>query len=94
MVYTSGVLIHISPDDIEKALAEIYRCASTYIWGFEYFAETYTGVNYRGCDDLLWKANFASLYLDRFPALELVKERRVPYLADENIDQMFLLRKT
>ena len=37
MVFTSGVLIHINPNDINKAMDEIYRCSKSYIWGFEYF---------------------------------------------------------
>jgi len=35
MVFTSGVLIHISPGNINRVLDEIYRCSREYIWGFE-----------------------------------------------------------
>jgi len=35
MVFTNGVLIHISPDNINRVLDEIYRCTEEYIWGFE-----------------------------------------------------------
>ena len=38
LVFTSGVLIHISPDDIDNALDEMYRCTNKYIWGFEYYS--------------------------------------------------------
>jgi pseudaminic acid biosynthesis-associated methylase len=93
MVFTSGVLIHISPDTLEGALREIYRTTKKYIWGFEYFAETYTTINYRGNDDRLWKGNFSKLYLDMFPDLKLVKEERFKYVADNNCDTMFLLEK-
>lgn len=47
VVYASGVLIHISPDDIARALTEIHRCSARYIWGFEYYADAYTNVPYR-----------------------------------------------
>jgi len=67
MVFTSGVLIHISPGNINRVLDEIYRCSREYIWGFEYYADDYTEVNYRGHESLLWKTNFPKLYLDRFP---------------------------
>lgn len=93
MVFTSGVLIHIHPKDINKALTEMYRCSSKYIWGFEYYADTYTEIVYRRHNNLLWKTNFAGLYLDLFDDLELVKELRVKYLQDENEDEMFLIKQ-
>lgn len=93
MVFTSGVLIHISPDNINRVLDEIYRCTNEYIWGLEYFADDYTEVKYRGNNDLLWKTNFSKLYLDRYPGLELVKEEKFKYLNNDNVDIMFLLRK-
>ncbi len=94
LVFTSGLLIHISPQDINNILDEIYRCSKKYIGGSEYFSEDYIEVNYRGQKELLWKTNFAKLYLDRFPDLKLIKERRYPYLADRKlVDHAFLLKK-
>ncbi len=93
LVFTSGVLIHISPHNIERALREIYRCSKQYIWGFEYYADTHTEIPYRGRNNLLWKANFADLYLSLFDDLELVKEKRLKYLTNENVDSMFLIKK-
>ena len=94
LVFTSGLLIHINPDDSSIAMAEIYRCASEYVWGFEYYADKYSEIPYRGHKSLLWKADFARLYLDQFKDLELVKEQRIKYLHNDNIDSMFLLEKT
>jgi pseudaminic acid biosynthesis-associated methylase len=94
MTYTSGVLIHIAPTDIERALREIHRCSKRYIWGCEYFSETYTAVKkYRDEEDLLWKTDFAKLYMKYFPDLNLLKERRFSYLNSDNVDSMFLLEK-
>jgi pseudaminic acid biosynthesis-associated methylase len=93
LVFTSGVLIHIAPADLPTALAEIYRCSKRWIWGFEYYAPKITEVAYRGHDSLLWKADYARLYLKQFPGLELVREDRIGYLANENVDAAFLLRK-
>ena len=93
LAFTSGVLIHISPDDIGGALDEIHRCTREYIWGFEYYADQYTEIQYRGHSQLLWKTNFAALYLERFDDLELVQERRIPHRESEAIDTMFLLRR-
>ena len=94
LVYTSGVLIHISPDDIKQAMQEIYRCSNRYIWGCEYFAEQYTAVeSYRDKNDLLWKTDFAALYQSYFPDLKLIKQKQFKYLANDNVDVMYLLEK-
>jgi pseudaminic acid biosynthesis-associated methylase len=93
VVFTSGVLIHISPLDIKKALKEIYRCSKRYIWGFEYYSNKYEGIRYRGKTNLLWKANFSQIYLDSFKGLKLVKEKKIKYLQDDNIDTMFFIEK-
>jgi pseudaminic acid biosynthesis-associated methylase len=93
LVFTSGVLIHIKPDDLNIAMREIYRCTSEYIWGFEYYADKCLEIPYRGRGNLLWKADFAGLYQDEFRDLELVKEKRIKYLVNDNVDSMFLIRK-
>jgi len=89
LVFTSGVLIHITPHDINLVLNEIYRCTKEYIWGFEYYEEKYTEILYRGKR----KANFAQLYLNLFENLKLIKEKKIKYLNNDNIDVMFLLKK-
>lgn len=93
LVFTSGLLIHIAPADIGAALDEIYRCTSTYIWGWEYYNDEYKMVRYRKENNLLWKTDFAKLYRERFPELELKKEKTVKYLHSSNVDAMFLLKK-
>lgn len=92
-VFTSNVLIHISPTDINKALIEIHRCTRKYIWGFEYYAKEYTEVVYRGKKNLLWKTDFPKLYLGLFKDLRLVKQKQLKYLNSDNTDIMFLLGK-
>jgi pseudaminic acid biosynthesis-associated methylase len=93
LVFTSGVLIHVAPTDLPIALAEIHRCARTWIWGFEYYAPQTTEVVYRGHDSLLWKTDFAQAYQQQFDDLELVREERFRYLDNENVDTAFLLRR-
>jgi len=94
LVFTSGVLIHISPDDIDKVLDEIYRCTSKYIWGLEYYnPEGYQMINYRGQDNLLWKTDFSKLFLDRFSDLKLVQKKILKYANNDNLDIMYLLEK-
>lgn len=74
LIFTAGVLIHISPDDLPRALAQIQRVSRRYILCAEYFAETLTEIVYRGQHDLLWKRNFKQDYLDQFPDLAVVRE--------------------
>jgi pseudaminic acid biosynthesis-associated methylase len=93
VVFTSGVLIHIAPADLPKALREIHRCAGGFIWGFEYYAPQQIEVGYRGHQSLLWKADFARLYLDRFDDLDVVRVEQIPYLENANVDSMFLLAR-
>lgn len=93
LVFTSGVLIHIAPADLPTAMAEIHRCAKHWIWGFEYYAPQMTEVVYRGNNGLLWKTDYARLYLDRFDGLEIVHEERLRYLENENVDAAFLLHR-
>ena len=94
LVYTSGVLIHINPRHIKKALQEIYRCSNAYIWGFEYYAEKYEEISYRGYSKLLWKTNFPRLFTSMFPDLKVQKIKLLKYSENDNVDVMYLLRKT
>lgn len=93
LVFTSGLLIHISPDDLPTVIAEMHRCTRTFIWGWEYFSEEPVHVPYRGQDHLLWKRDFVRLFQQHLPGLECVTERRLKYLQDGNTDTMYLLRK-
>lgn len=93
LVFTSGVLIHIGPENIAAALDEIYRCSNHYIWCFEYYAPNYTQINYRDHKDLLWKTDFSKLFLERFSHLRLVRQELYKYLDSDNVDMMFLLEK-
>jgi pseudaminic acid biosynthesis-associated methylase len=92
VVFTSGVLIHIAPEDLPQAMDEIYRASREFIWGLEYYSPEIAEVPYRSHRALLWKMNFARQYLDRFPDLELVREQRLPYLDSANVDTAFLLK--
>ena len=96
LVFTSGVLIHIAPDDLSIIMGEIYRCTSRFIWGFEYYSDSMTEINYRGNTSVLWKADHASMFMRSFPDLTLIKKRFYPYINDNelgNADCMYLLEK-
>jgi len=93
LVFTSGVLIHINPENIKKVLEEIFRCSNKYIFGFEYYSDNYEEINYRGNDDLLWKTDFSKLYLKYIPNLKIEKYKKFKYIDNNNEDLMFLLKK-
>ena len=96
LVFTSGVLIHIAPENLPKVFAEMYRCTKRFIWGFEYYAEKTTAIKYRGNEGFLWKANYGRLMRDQFKTLTLVKEEKYPYITEAekgNVDFMYLLEK-
>jgi pseudaminic acid biosynthesis-associated methylase len=72
LVFTVGVLIHISPDNLLTALREIERVSSRYILAAEYFSEEDEVVEYRNKSDLLWKRNFLKHYQAEFPRLRIL----------------------
>lgn len=96
-VMTNGVLIHIHPHDLTRALAEIHRVSRRFILFHEYYADVLTEVEYYGKKDILWKTNFLQRYLDLFPDLAVVDLRYLhfpdPVSQAPLIDQVGLLEK-
>lgn len=88
LVFTSGVLIHVLPQDLETAYGEIHRVAARYVLSLEYFSPTPVSVPYRGHEGLLFKRDFGGMWLDLFPGLEPVANgffwRRTTGLDDIN----------
>ncbi|MEK9662643.1 MAG: pseudaminic acid biosynthesis-associated methylase [Alphaproteobacteria bacterium] len=72
MAFTSGVLIHIAPDDLLPACREMHRVSGRYIVCAEYFNPVPAEIEYRGHNGFLWKRDFGSFWLDNFADLELV----------------------
>jgi pseudaminic acid biosynthesis-associated methylase len=72
LAFTSGVLIHVDPSLLERTVDEIHRVSAKYVFCAEYFAPRAETIRYRGEEGLLFKNDFGSVYLDRFPDLELV----------------------
>lgn len=67
LVFTSGVLIHVSPDKIEASLREINRVASKHIIIGEYFAPSEEMIPYRGHDHAMWRRDYGSMLMDLCP---------------------------
>jgi pseudaminic acid biosynthesis-associated methylase len=72
MVFTSGVLIHIAPDDLGKACDEMHRVAAKFIMCCEYFSDKEEEIPYRGQTGLLFKRDFGGFWMDRHADLTLV----------------------
>ena len=70
LVFTSGVLIHVHPDNLLSSCSEIHRVTRRYIVCIEYFSDKPEEIHYRGYDELLFKRDFGSFWLDNFPDLE------------------------
>lgn len=71
-VFTSGVLIHVAPEDLLASCREIHRVSSGYIACVEYFSPVPVDVEYRGHSGYLFKRDFGAFWLDNFADLTLV----------------------
>ena len=67
LVLTAGVLIHIDPKDLIKALSEIFRVSKKYYLMLEYNEDykKFKQIPYRN-NVGLWKGNFKKLILDDY----------------------------
>jgi pseudaminic acid biosynthesis-associated methylase len=66
LVFTSGVLIHIPPEDLLENLSKIYSLSKKYILFCEMFSRTPRTVRYKGEDDLLFTRDYGRFFLDNF----------------------------
>ncbi len=57
LVFTSGVLIHIHHEDMEKALIELFRVSRKWIFNIEYFGENEEEIKWKRAEHLLWYRN-------------------------------------
>jgi pseudaminic acid biosynthesis-associated methylase len=73
LVFTTGVLIHQAPDELDSVMREIVRCSRRYVLCGEYYAEELTEVPYRGQEGALFKQDYGALYQRLFPGLRLVE---------------------
>lgn len=93
IVFTSGVLIHIAPENLPKVMKEMTRCSKKYIWGFEYYSDVFSEINYRENKNAMWKGNYAEEYARNCPELKIMKQKKYKYIENSNTDSMFLLSK-
>ena len=93
LVFTAGVLIHIAPEDLPIAMTEITRCAKSFVWGYEFYADSIREVEYRGHNELHWNGDYVAQFLDIDDEFNATKVRQLPWLQGNNIDIMFRLER-
>ena len=95
LVLSKGVLIHISPDVLDKIYERIYKLSNEWILIAEYYNPSPVALDYRGHKNKLFKRDFAGEMLDKFEDLELCDYgfayHRDKYAQDDI--SWFLLRK-
>jgi pseudaminic acid biosynthesis-associated methylase len=73
LAFTCGVLIHISAEDLPRALGELYRVSRRYLLCVEYDSAKEVAIPYRGNDRALWKRDHRAAWLSAFPDLRVVR---------------------
>jgi pseudaminic acid biosynthesis-associated methylase len=72
LVFTSGVLIHVPPADLDRALSEIYRVSKRWILSIEYYNNVPEEIRYRGNDGMMWRRDWGEAWLEKYPELKCI----------------------
>jgi len=72
LTLSKGVLIHLAPELLPTAYAQLYELSRRYILIAEYYNPSPVEVSYRGNSGKLFKRDFAGEMLDRYPHLQLL----------------------
>ena len=59
LTFTAGVLMHVIPDDMARAIRELWRVTRRFLLIIEYYAAAEAPISYRGHEDLLWKRDYS-----------------------------------
>ena len=70
-VFSKGVLIHLSPDQLISTYKKMYDWSNQFILIAEYYNPVPVALSYRGNLNRLFKRDFAGEFLDVFPDLIL-----------------------
>lgn len=66
LVFTSGVLIHIAPDQLLAHMRKMHDYSRRWILMGEYFNRTPVSLDYQGQKDRLFKRDFGKLFIQNF----------------------------
>ncbi|WP_268800282.1 pseudaminic acid biosynthesis-associated methylase [Pseudomonas huanghezhanensis] len=72
LTLSKGVLIHLAPERLGDAYAQLYRLSRRYVLIAEYYNPSPVEVLYRGNSGKLFKRDFAGDMLERFDDLHLL----------------------
>ena len=89
LVFTAGVLIHVSDEDLDRAVGCIVAASNRYVLGIEYDHATGEEIDYRGHAQRLWKRPFAEVY--RRHGLNIISSGFLPSLTSGFDDCTFWL---
>lgn len=84
LVYTVGVLIHQSPDDLPRVMDEMYRVSRRFLLVIEYADTEEVEVPYRGQRDALWRRPYRRLFEERFGLRHLETWMLTPEVGFDN----------
>ncbi|KKK76627.1 hypothetical protein LCGC14_2861720, partial [marine sediment metagenome] len=63
LVFTAGLLIHIPPKDIKKAMEEIIRVSNKYVLAIEYYANEERERPFLGKLGITWERPYKNMYV-------------------------------
>lgn len=66
LVFTIGVLIHVSPDDLLPTMGKMHDYSRRYVLMGEYFNRTPVMLEYQGKANKLFKRDFGKLFLENY----------------------------
>ncbi len=66
LVYTTGVLIHVSPENLLANMEKMYNLSKRYILMGEIFSRVPGHIEYRGSNELLFKRDFGKFFAENF----------------------------
>jgi pseudaminic acid biosynthesis-associated methylase len=66
LTFTSGVLIHIHPDELLDNMKKLYELSSRYVLMGEYFNRTPVMIEYQGEQNKLFKCDFGKMFIQNF----------------------------
>lgn len=71
LVFTTGVLIHVAPEDLLANMQKIYDLSKRYILFGEIFSREPKSIEYRGDKELLFTRDFGRYFLQHFNCIVL-----------------------
>jgi len=84
LAFIKGVLIHISPSELQNVYESLYNTSSRYICMVEYYNPTPVEVPYRGHEGKLFKRDFAGEFMDKYSGKVQLVDYGFTYHRDNN----------